>query len=323
MPHRPSTTRLPIRTVLGGLVCLAGLASCRTGGISDLPTQPAVEGEIVLQWFRSGGVAGFCDELTITEEGLASIGSCTDEFPGLLQPRPVPADEWFSLQSWLATVDAYTDVLTDDADADGLTLTIVFNGTGVGEAGEEEKEALREFTSQLYSRMRQLIESGCTVTAIASVDVYREPDLDGEILAELAEGDVVQMLLQTSDGWLAFAPPAPSGTARVFKLRWLAPNAQLTKETGCEVLPLATPAAAGVCYFSAAVATPVQAGPSQRSATIAMLPEGGVLPVTAMTGTGWLQVDPSGSGPGTAVAWVLAPDADPEGVCGELPTVDS
>jgi hypothetical protein len=155
------------------------------------------------------------------------------------------------------------------------------------------------------------------------VDVYREPSLDAEILAELAEGDMVQMLQQTADGWLAFAPPNPAGSAHVFKLRWLAPNAQLTKETGCEVLPVASPAAAGACYFSAAVATPVQVGPSQRSATIAMLPEGGVLLVTAMTGTGWLQVDSSRSSPGTEAGWVLAPDADPEGECGDLPTVDS
>jgi hypothetical protein len=297
------------------------LGACRgSGGVSDLPTPTPGGTEILVQWFRSGGIAGFCDELTVASDGLAVVRDCKDPRYALNGRRPVPGEEWNLLQSWLATVDAYSDVRSDSAVADQLTVTVVFNGSGVGEASEEEREVLGEFLTQLYTRIRQLADLGCTATTIAPVDVYLERGFEADVVVTVAEGVSLAPLVQTEDGWLGVAPEQPEPGRQLFQMRWLALNAQVTKGEGCDLLPIAPPDVAARCYFSAKDETPVQAAPSDRSATIFLLPPGGFVSVTGRTDAGWLRAD-LGTAITEGTGWILAPGIDADGACPEFPTV--
>jgi hypothetical protein len=242
-------TPAPARSVplvLTVFLAISAVTACRgRGGISDLPTPTAGAPGVVLQWFRSGGVAGFCDELTVTSDGLARLGDCKN--PALAEAglRPLPAEQWAQLKSWLATVDSYNEVQSDGEAADAMTVSVVFNGDGVAAAEEPDKEALRGFAAGVHAGMLRLAEAGCTVTAIADSDIYEHPDWDAPLIGSLADGEIQSPEVQTADGWLGFDPGGAQAGGT--PLRWLAPNAQVTREPGCEVLPRFTgnPPAAG------------------------------------------------------------------------------
>jgi len=309
-----------LRLVMITGLAVALLTGCRgSAGISDLPTPTPGAPQIVLQWFRTGGIAGFCDEMTITSDGLARIGNCKNPALEEAGPRPLQAEPWSQLQSWLDTVGSYSEALSDGDVPDAMTVTIIYNGTGVGVAQEVDKEAMQGFAARLYTDMLQLAEAGCAVTAIADSDVYQRPDWDAQVLGSLETGGMVAPEAQTADGWLGFDPDAEqSGSTGLFRLRWLAPNAQVTRELGCEVLPLVPPISAETCYLIAQAELPVQSGPSDRSATLATLPAGGFVAFTGERDGDWLQVDLADSSlPQSGTGWVRSDVSVLDGPCAE------
>ncbi|HUF37533.1 MAG TPA: SH3 domain-containing protein [Anaerolineales bacterium] len=322
---RSGTGPLRWRRVAVSIFGLAALAACGSGGVSDLPTPTPGPATIVLQWFRTGGIAGFCDEMTITTDGLALLADCRDPSLAAAGRRPVPADLWNQLQSWAENIDAYTDVQTDGEVADAMTVTIVFNGTGFGSAEDEDKEALQGFTEQLYTNVTRLAREGCTATANAPVDQYEHPRWEAAVPGTLEAGEVLTPDRQTADGWLSLA--ADSGQTvgdAATGLRWLAPNAQITRGSGCEVLPLVPAITTERCYLLVRSAVPVQSGPSERSVTLTQLRPGEYTAVVGTTENGWLQVNlDESSSPLTGSGWVIAAGADLAGPCSDLPPVES
>jgi hypothetical protein len=131
--------------------------------------------------------------------------------------------------------------------------------------------------------------------------------------------------VQTADGWLGFDPgAAQAGSTGVLRLRWLPPNAQVSREPGCEVLPLVMPIAAGTCYLMVQEELPVQSGPSDRSPILTVLQPDGYIAVTGETADGWLQIDlDRSSSPQSGIGWVRSGAASFSGPCSDLPGVES
>lgn len=94
--------------------------------------QPTMEGEVpegvIMVFKRDGGIAGFCDTLTVMVE-TATLESCNTNFPsGEMQLDPAMQAELLALQ------EQYTTFTISESDApgaaDAMTFTIEFYGIG-------------------------------------------------------------------------------------------------------------------------------------------------------------------------------------------------
>lgn len=110
----------------------------------------------VFAWTRSGGIAGFCDELAIylPDEIVASdckVGTKVDQLSVIAFEK-----ERTQMLEWVKTYAGQTLTRSDNAVADGMTVEIVFAGQGsVTEIPAEVEEEMFEMLGDLYARMRQ------------------------------------------------------------------------------------------------------------------------------------------------------------------------
>ncbi len=100
---------------------------------STLEPQATEEGEmadgIIMVFRRDGGIAGFCDTLTVRVETV-TLESCNPNFAqGEMPLDPAMQAELLALQEQYST---FTTSQTDaPGAADAMTYTVEFNGTGV------------------------------------------------------------------------------------------------------------------------------------------------------------------------------------------------
>lgn len=104
---------------------------------------------LALNWQRQGGVAGFCDQLTVYRYGIASANTCG--------PAPGEPDRYWltpvqlaQLYDWL---DAYAPLQieqTDPGTADAMIITLMLNGTGDAQADAEQQQELLDWASTVY-----------------------------------------------------------------------------------------------------------------------------------------------------------------------------
>lgn len=79
----------------------------------------------------------------------------------------------------------------------------------------------------------------CEVTATAEVMVRDQYAPDAPEFGPLPAGNTETALARTVDGWLGFDPGvAQAGNIGLYRLRWIAPDAAVTKAGGCDALPL-------------------------------------------------------------------------------------
>ncbi len=106
---------------------------------------------MVFTWHREGGIAGFCDDVTVHLSGEVLVSSC-----GGSQP-PAPRHAWLgqdrrqTLATWAASLSSFVSETTTPAAADAMTERIVFTGAGVRVAGEDEMRAITELANELVT----------------------------------------------------------------------------------------------------------------------------------------------------------------------------
>jgi hypothetical protein len=104
---------------------------------------------VTLTWNRSGGIAGFCDQLFVFPQGYALAASCKDANS---QNRVMLSPEQKStLQTWIQRFRSFTYEQKDPAVADAMTVSLAFTGEGQEDPSEAEKAAMLEFASQIYT----------------------------------------------------------------------------------------------------------------------------------------------------------------------------
>ena len=117
--------------------------------------QPAT---LALVWKREGGIAGFCDILTVYRSGEVFTANCKSNAEGRMGTFAdlLSAAEKEQFNSWIAE---YGEVKLDASDpegvADRMVVTLEFFGTGSGQPTDSEQQAMFNFAEELYQKLSQ------------------------------------------------------------------------------------------------------------------------------------------------------------------------
>ncbi|MCA9956758.1 MAG: hypothetical protein KC434_18640, partial [Anaerolineales bacterium] len=94
---------------------------------------------LVLSWHREGGIAGFCDDLTIYTNGRAEATSCK----GTTTQIGLNDAQLNQLYAWLDTFRPFDANQSDPAGAaDAMQISLRFNGRGSEDAKDAEQTIL-------------------------------------------------------------------------------------------------------------------------------------------------------------------------------------
>jgi len=149
-----------VLSVLGLVLVLLALAACAGGGDDGAKGDSATSGTGGEQetlaggytWRREGGIAGFCDVVTLSADGTASVSSCrTDPPETLAEPQLTPAQAGL-VTDWVQRLASFEREQRDPATADAMTTAIVFNGQGTEEPSENDIAALNALAQEVLNQ---------------------------------------------------------------------------------------------------------------------------------------------------------------------------
>ena len=115
--------------------------------------QPA---SIALIWQREGGIAGFCDTLTVFRSGEVFAGTCKSQSEGTegTLATLLSAQEREQFNEWMAE---FGEVDLDDSDpagvADRMMITLQISGVGDEQPTESQQQELFAFAQDLYQEL--------------------------------------------------------------------------------------------------------------------------------------------------------------------------
>ena len=112
---------------------------------------------ILLTWKREGGLAGFCDYLTVYLSGEVHRSSCKDgQYVEARLIDVLSKAEMTNLNEW---VETYGNVTIDASDpkgvADRMVVTVDFFGTGSESPTASDQQVLFNFAQDLYQELAQ------------------------------------------------------------------------------------------------------------------------------------------------------------------------
>jgi len=113
---------------------------------------------IAMTWKREGGIAGFCDSMTVYLSGEVHASSCKgDQYVEGRRIDILSEDEMAKFDEWLNT---YGNVNIDASDpkgvSDRMVVTLTFVGTGSQQTlSASDKEELLNFAQELHQRLHQ------------------------------------------------------------------------------------------------------------------------------------------------------------------------
>lgn len=110
---------------------------------------------LAFSWHREGGIAGFCNDLTVYVTGEAYATSCEGGQPQDIGSRRLTADELEQVFGWIDSLNGFEFEQTDPATADAMTIRLVFSGAGEQEATEADQQAILDYAARLYTEMQQ------------------------------------------------------------------------------------------------------------------------------------------------------------------------
>lgn len=107
---------------------------------------------IALAWHREGGIAGFCDDISVYLTGEVYATSCKSGAPTGLGRSRLDAAQLTQIYTWVDNLDEF-EISQSDGEGvmDSLTTYLAFSGTGSQQPDEEVKEAILKFASELYA----------------------------------------------------------------------------------------------------------------------------------------------------------------------------
>ena len=163
----------------------------------------------------------------------------------------------------------------------------------------------------------------CELHAESDVTAYMRPSTAADVFGVLSAGERVLVTGKTADGWLGFDPGiAQAGNYGIFRLRWIAGDADMTLEGDCDALPILVGPPPGVCFTMFMGDMVVFAEPVTTSTGIATLSTGDYAEVQGETADGWMRVDLSSGNTGLAGAGrIPRAQVNFNGPCENLPVV--
>ena len=128
---------------MGANVVLASIET--SGGRLDASDGP------VLAWHREGGIAGFCDDLTVYVTGDAFASSCKGNQPLDLGHTRLTAEQLAHVYAWVDQLKSFEFDQTDPAKADQMTIRIVFSGAGSVDASDADIQTIQQFAADVFA----------------------------------------------------------------------------------------------------------------------------------------------------------------------------
>lgn len=121
--------------------------SMRMAGGPDLIPS---DGQQAIFWQREGGIAGFCDTLQISTDGSYALTSCN----GIALTGKLLESQLELLLSFSAGFASFTQETSDNATADGMTIELVFSGSGPKQTSPDEQQAIGAFAAEIAAVAR-------------------------------------------------------------------------------------------------------------------------------------------------------------------------
>jgi hypothetical protein len=106
---------------------------------------------LAFTWHRAGGIAGFCDDLTVSLSGFAYPSRCAGGRAGALSRVRLSADQLHQLYAWVDRLQSFNlDQSDPPTAADGMSQRLAFSGAGSQSAAQADRDAILIFASQLF-----------------------------------------------------------------------------------------------------------------------------------------------------------------------------
>ena len=102
---------------------------------------------LAFTWHREGGIAGFCDDVTVYVTGLTSISNCT----GFNRQLYLNSSQLEQLYGWVDTIKSIDYSHTDPDITDPMTIRLAMSGIGNRQASQAEIQAMSDFASSLVA----------------------------------------------------------------------------------------------------------------------------------------------------------------------------
>ena len=115
--------------------------------------QPAT---LAIVWKREGGIAGFCDVLTVFLSGEVFASNCNAQDGGVMSTFTdlLSASEQQQFNEWIAEFgEAMLDASDPKGVADRMVVTLDFYGDGSEPPSQVEQQALFNFAQDLYQEV--------------------------------------------------------------------------------------------------------------------------------------------------------------------------
>jgi hypothetical protein len=107
------------------------------------------QSETVLTWRRSGGIAGFCDEMQISASGEVRIQSCRSNAEKV---GKLASDDLQRLNEWRRSFGSVVIEFSDGGLADGMNQKLTLKGTGSGQPADAQRREILEWAQRVHGQ---------------------------------------------------------------------------------------------------------------------------------------------------------------------------
>jgi hypothetical protein len=123
---------------------------------TNLDGSVILSAEFRLIWHRAGGIAGFCDTLTVAYDGRLTARNCRSEAvaEGTLETALSQA-ELDQFNNWVAEFGTVEIAAKDPAVADALSITLIAFGSGGEPPSQADQQALMQLAQTLHERAQK------------------------------------------------------------------------------------------------------------------------------------------------------------------------
>lgn len=102
---------------------------------------------VILNWKRSGGIVGHCDNLSIYDDDSAELATCRNNgTPARFQLTDAQAQQ---VKDWRARFQSFTTQSSDNGAADGMNISLSFQGSGTQAAPQADQDAMQRFAADI------------------------------------------------------------------------------------------------------------------------------------------------------------------------------
>lgn len=148
---------------------------------------------LAFAWHREGGIAGFCDDVTVYRTGEAYLTSCKGNQPQDLGRVRLDADQLATVYDWVDTLQPFELDQSDPAQADAMTIRIVFSGSGSTVATAADQQAIIDFAQSLLAQVAAAAAAPGDTVPADSTNIITGEAMVESIEVRILESNPVQI----------------------------------------------------------------------------------------------------------------------------------